>query len=60
MKVILVVFLLVFAGLEIRDALDHSDDLPPITPATTPVYPLGHEPTTCAEYIASNTHHEGC
>lgn len=45
-------------GLVARCAGD--DGLPPLPASTTPAYPLGHEPTTCAEYIATNTYHEGC
>lgn len=55
------VFMVAFAIVCLVDSIkDSSGDLPPIPASTTPVYPLGHPPTNCAEYIATNTYNENC
>jgi hypothetical protein len=62
LRAIVAVFMVVFGVLCLVDSIK-GDGLPsdpePTTP-TTPIYPLGHPPTNCAEYIGTNTYHEGC
>lgn len=56
----LVLVAVVFVGLTLLGRIGHDDQDPPPPASTTPVYPLGNPATNCAEYIATNTYHEGC
>lgn len=58
-KSYLILVLVIFVGLTLAGRIGHGNQ-DPIPAPTTPVYPLGHPPTNCAEYIATNTYNENC